>query len=155
MIEIRAAAIGDADALSELRWEFRSAQDRPTESHEAFVRRCAEWMRRELSIGGSWQAWVAIDGDLIVGQVWVQTVRKMPNPVADSEPEHLAYLSNLFVTPSARGGTGTRLLERALDWCRTNRIDRVVLWPSRRSVTLYLSHGFSRGGDVMELKIRK
>ena len=49
---------------------------------------------------------------------------------------------------------GTRLLEAALDWCRASRIDRVVLWPSKRSVTLYLGHGFSRGGDVMELKIR-
>jgi GNAT superfamily N-acetyltransferase len=153
MIEIRAAAATDAEAQAELRWEFRSAQDPPTESHDAFVRRCAEWMRRELS-SGSWHAWVAIDGDAIVGQVWVQTIRKMPNPVTDSEPEALAYLSNLFVKASARGGTGTRLLETALDWCRANRIDRVVLWPSKRSVTLYLGHGFSRGGDVMELKIR-
>jgi GNAT superfamily N-acetyltransferase len=87
--------------------------------------------------------------------VWVQTVGKIPNPVADSEPEQIAYLSNLFVKVSARGGAGTRLLETALDWCRANRMDRVVLWPSRRSVTLYLGHGFSSGGEVMELKIRR
>jgi GNAT superfamily N-acetyltransferase len=154
MIQIRTAAITDAEALAELRWEFRSAQDPPTESHHDFVRRCGEWMRRELSIGGSWRAWVAVDQDVIVGQVWVQTVQKIPNPVADSEAEHIAYLSNLFVRASARGGTGTRLLETALGWCRANDIDRVVLWPSKRSVTLYLGHGFSRGGDVMELKIR-
>ena len=154
MIGIRTAAITDAEALAELRWEFRSAQDPPTEAHDDFVRRCAEWMRRELSIGGSWKAWVAVDQNVIVGQVWVQTVEKIPNPVADSEPEHIAYLSNLFIKVSARGGAGTRLLETALDWCRANRMDRVVLWPSKRSVTLYLGHGFSRGGDVMELKIR-
>ena len=154
MIEIRTAAVTDAHALAELRWEFRSVQDPPTEAHDDFVRRCAEWMRRSLSIGGSWQAWVAVDGNAIVGQVWVQTVGKIPNPVADSEPEHIAYLSNLFVKVSARGGAGTRLLETALDWCRANRMDRVVLWPSRRSVTLYLGHGFSPGGEVMELKIR-
>jgi len=65
----------------------------------------------------------------------------------------LAYLSNLYVEESARGGTGTRLLEAALDACRVNRIDRVVLWPSARSVTLYSSHGFARGGAVMELKL--
>ena len=155
MIEIRTAAIADAEALAELRWEFRAVQNPPTEPHDDFVRRCATWMRRELSIGGSWQAWVAVDRNAIVGQVWVQTVGKIPNPVADSEPEQIAYLSNLFVTVSARGGAGTRLLETALDWCRANRMDRVVLWPSRRSVTLYLGHGFSPGGEVMELKIRK
>ncbi|HEX3644011.1 MAG TPA: GNAT family N-acetyltransferase [Vicinamibacterales bacterium] len=155
MIEIRTAAVTDAQALAELRWEFRSVQDPATEPHDDFVRRCAEWMRRELSIGGSWQVWVAVDRNAIVGQVWVQTVGKIPNPVADSEPEHIAYLSNLFVKVSARGGAGTRLLETALDWCRANRMDRVVLWPSRRSVTLYLGHGFSSGGEVMELKIRR
>jgi GNAT superfamily N-acetyltransferase len=154
MIEIRTADVADAEALAELRWEFRSAQDPPTETHDAFVRRCGEWMRRELSTGDSWRAWAAVDQHAIVGQAWVQTVQKIPNPVADSEPERIAYLSNLFVKVSARGGTGTRLLEIALDWCRGNRIDRVVLWPSRRSVSLYLGHGFSRGGDVMELKIR-
>ena len=84
----------------------------------------------------------------------MQTVPKIPNPNPRAEPEQLAYLSNLYVKVAARGGTGTRLLETALDWCRANRIDRVVLWPSRRSVTLYLGHGFSHGGDVMELKIR-
>ena len=154
MIEIRTADVADAEALAELRWEFRRAQDPPTEPHDAFVRRCGEWMRRELSTGGSWKAWAAVDQNAIVGQVWVQTVQKIPNPVADSESEHIAYLSNLFVKVSARGGTGTRLLEIVLHWCRANDIDRVVLWPSKRSATLYLGHGFSRGGDVMELKIR-
>ena len=75
----------------------------------------------------------------------------MPNPVAESEA--IAYLSNLYVVPSARGGTGTRLLQVALDECRAKRVDRVVLWPSTRSVTLYRHHGFSNSGAVMELKI--
>jgi len=152
MTEIRAATVSDADALAKLRWEFRSAQDPPTELQDEFVPRCAAWMRRELSTGGAWQVWVAADRQVIVGQVWVQTVEKIPNPVAESE--RLAYLSNLFVRVSARGGTGTRLLATALDWCRANRVDRVFLWPSALSVTLYLRHGFSRSGDVMELKIR-
>jgi GNAT superfamily N-acetyltransferase len=156
MIEVRTATIIDAKALAELRWEFRSSQHEhePAESHDAFVRRCAVWMRRELPIDGAWKAWVAVDKHVIVGQVWLQTVAKIPNPHPLVEPEHLAYLSNLFVRVDARGGTGTRLLEAALAWCRDNQIDRVVLWPSKRSVTLYVGHGFSQGGEVMELKIR-
>ena len=151
VIEIRTATVADAEALAELRWEFRSAHDPPAEPHDAFVRRCAGWMRRELPSGGAWTAWLAADRHLVVGQVWLQTVRKIPNPIAESE--QLAYLSNLFVRPSARGGTGTRLLETALDWCRASHFDRVVLWPPARSETLYLGHGFSRGGAVMELKL--
>jgi GNAT superfamily N-acetyltransferase len=155
MIEIRTATIADAKALAELRWEFRGAQREPAESHDTFVRRCAVWMRHELPIDGAWKAWVAVDHHVIVGQVWLQTVAKIPNPYPLVEPERIAYLSNLFVRVDARGGTGTRLLEAALAWCRENRIDRVVLWPSKRSVTLYVAHGFSQGGEVMELKIQK
>lgn len=155
MIEVRTATIADAKALAELRWVFRSAQHEPAESHDSFVRRCAVWMRRELPIDGAWKAWVAVDHHVIVGQVWLQTVAKIPNPHPLAEPEHLAYLSNLFVRVEARGGTGTRLLEAALAWCRENRIDRIVLWPTRRSVSLYVGHGFSHGGDVMELTLRK
>jgi GNAT superfamily N-acetyltransferase len=151
VIEIRTATVADAKALAELRWEFRSAQNPTVETHDAFVRRCAGWMRRELQDGSDWKTWVAVQDHVIVGQVWLHTVGKIPNPVA--ELEHLAYISNLFVRPSSRGGTGTRLLEAALDWCRENRIERIVLWPSRRSVTLYLAHGFTREGDVMELKL--
>jgi N-acetylglutamate synthase-like GNAT family acetyltransferase len=151
MIAIRSATIADARVLAELRWEFRSAQNPAVETHDAFVRRCAAWMRRELQEGREWRAWVAVHEHAIVGQAWLHTVGKIPNPVA--ERERLAYVSNLYVKPSSRGGTGTRLLEVVLDSCRANRIDRVVLWPSKRSVTLYLKHGFSRGGDVMELKL--
>jgi GNAT superfamily N-acetyltransferase len=151
MIEIRAAAVEDAGVLAGLRWEFRNAQNPAVEPRAAFVDRCAVWMRRELQEGGAWKAWVAVDGDQIVGHVWLQIVRKIPNPIA--EREQLAYLSNLYVIQPARGGTGTRLLETALDACRALRIDRVVLWPSARSVTLYLGHGFLKNADVMELKL--
>jgi ribosomal protein S18 acetylase RimI-like enzyme len=151
VIEIRAAAAADVETLADLRWEFRDAQNPASESRAAFAARCAIWMRRELQDGGAWKAWVAVDGDVVVGQVWLQVVQKIPNPVA--EREQLAYLSNLYVKPSARGGTGRRLLETALEACRSNRIDRVVLWPSPRSVTLYLAYGFSKAGDVMELKL--
>lgn len=150
MIRIRAATIADVDTLAYLRWEFRNAQHPATEPRDAFAARCAVWMRRELEDGRVWKAWVAVDDEAIVGQVWLHIVQKIPNPVA--EHEQLAYLSNLYVKPSARGGTGTRLLETALDACRADRIDRVVLWPSPLSVSLYLGHGFSRAGEVMELK---
>ena len=153
MIQVRPATIIDAKPLAELRWEFRSVRDTPNEAHDAFVRRCTAWMRRELQLDSTWKAWAAVDDrSQIVGQIWVHTVAKIPNPLA--ELEKLAYVSNLYVKAPSRGGTGTKLLEAALAWCRANEIDRVVLWPTKRSVTLYLAHGFSHGGDVMELKLQ-
>jgi GNAT superfamily N-acetyltransferase len=149
VIAIRAAAPADAAALAELRWEFRAGRQAAVETHQAFVERCAGWMRREVTAPKHWRAWVAVRDDRIIGQVWLDTIQKIPNPVG--ERERHAYLSNLYVQPAERGGIGTTLLEAALDWTAANGIDRVVLWPSERSVTLYLRHGFTREGDVMEL----
>jgi GNAT superfamily N-acetyltransferase len=149
MTEIRPATADDAAALAELRWEFRAGRQRPNEEREAFRARCTEWMRTALR-GSAWRAWVAVEDGRILGQIWLGTIPKIPNPVA--EPEHHAYVSNVYVTPSARGGTGTRLLEAALACARAEEVDRVILWPSPLSTTLYRRHGFTPNGDVMELR---
>jgi GNAT superfamily N-acetyltransferase len=151
VIEVRSASPADADALAELRWEFRVARAPATEAHDAFVARCAAWMRNELITAIKWRAWVAVADGAIVGQVWLQTIEKMPNPV--EELERHAYVSNVFVQPPFRGGIGARLLEAALVWARSSQVDRVLLWPSARSVTLYERHGFTHRGDVMELAL--
>lgn len=149
MIDVRDATPADAAALAELRWEFRAGRDPAVEGHDAFIDRCVAWMLRELRSGDPWRAWVAVRDGRIVGQVWVDLLRKVPNPIG--ERERHAYLSNLYVQPSERGGVGTALLQNAIDWARANEIDRIVLWPSAMSVTLYRRHGFTREGDVMEL----
>ncbi len=153
MTVVRSATSADAGMLAELRWEFRAARQPPVETHDAFVKRCAAWMRSELTTPHAWRAWVAVDEGAIIGQVWLNALEKIPNPIGEAERH--AYLSNLYVKPSERGGTGTRLLETALAWAREHGVDRVVLWPSPRSVTLYLKHGFTHGGDVMELRVEK
>jgi len=151
MIAIRRAAPADAAALASLRWDFRSGRAPAVEDQAAFIERCTEWMRRELEPGGVWQCWLAEDAPRIVGQVWLQLLTKIPNPVG--ERDRHGYLSNLYVVPDARGGTGRQLLEAALDWANRQRVDRVVLWPTERSRTLYERHGFVRLGDVMELTL--
>ncbi len=150
MIEVRPATPADAPALAELRWEFRTSRAPAAEAYDAFIGRCTEWMRRQLTSGDSWRAWVAVSDSRIVGQVWLDTVPKVPNPVA--ERERHGYVSNLYVTPTERGGVGTRLLQSALAWARENGVDRVVLWPTPASITLYARHGFARNADVMELR---
>ena len=148
---IRAAEVADARALAELRWEFRAGRDPAVEDRQVFVDRCAAWMARELA-GTAWRAWVAQDHERIIGQVWLQLIQKLPNPIG--ERERHAYLSNLFVQPSARGGVGTALLETVIEWARAQGVDRIVLWPSARSVSLYRRHDFRRDFDVMELALK-
>ena len=153
MTDIRPATAQDADVLAELRWEFRSAKTAPTETHDAFVQRCAVWMRDELA-RGAWRAWVAVDNpnSRIIGQLWLQLVSKLPNPA--EERERHAYISNVYVTPGARGGVGSRLLQTAIDWTSAHDVDRIVLWPTARSRTLYQRHGFTVSGNVLELRLQ-
>lgn len=100
-----------------------------------------------------WRCWVLEDGDRIVGHVWVGLVEKIPNPVG--EAEHHAYLSNLYVREDDRGGAGAQLVAAALAWCRTQRVDYVILWPSERSRSLYERYGFGPDDGILALKVSR
>lgn len=151
MTRVRSARPDDAQALAELRWEFRAGRSTPIEDRELFLARCAAWMRAQLATRDSWRAWVAELDVRIVGQVWIHEIQKLPNPVG--ERERHAYLSNLYVAPGARGGVGTRLLGAAIDWCETMAVDSILLQPTPRSRPLYLRHGFSERAGFLELKL--
>jgi GNAT superfamily N-acetyltransferase len=85
----------------------------------------------------------------LVGSVWLHFLEKLPNPVA--EPEWHGYISSLFVRPAVRGsGLGSRLLVAALEECDRRGCDAVLLWPTPRSRSLYLRHGFTVRDDVLE-----
>jgi GNAT superfamily N-acetyltransferase len=146
MTTIRPATTADATRLAELRWEFRAGREPAVEDHGAFLDRCGSWMHAQLA-EGRWRAWVAEDGGRIVGHVWLQTIEKIPNPVGGRERH--AYLSNLYVDPSSRGGVGTRLLETALAWACAQGVDYVLLWPTPRSRTLYARYGFRADGEFL------
>ena len=79
----------------------------------------------------------------------MQTIEKVPNPVV--ELERHAYITKVFVDEALRGGgIGQRLMGAALSFCREQRIDSVILWPTSRSRTLYARNGFAVPDDVMQ-----
>ena len=117
------------------------------ETEDAFVERCAAWIHQRLAESGAWTAWVAEGNGEVVGQIWVQVIEKLPNPTVEAERH--AYISNLYVKPSARGGVGTRLLRCCLDWLAGQSVHQIMLWPSPRSRSLYTRHGFAATSDLM------
>jgi ribosomal protein S18 acetylase RimI-like enzyme len=151
VIAVRSATAADAEALAALRWEFRGRRDPTPESESDFLTRCVPWMRSRLRAGSVWRVWIAEDDHRVVGQIWLQIFEKLPNP--NGEPRQHAYISNLYVQPASRGGVGSRLLDAALNYARSEAVDRVLLWPSMRSVTLYQRRGFRRENEVFELKL--
>ena len=148
---LRAGVSSDAGALARLRFAFSTDLEAPAEANAAFLARCRPWMAARLG-SGPWRSWVLEqDGDL-VGSVWLQLLEKLPNPVA--EPEWHGYISSLFVRPEARGqGLGSHLLAAALAECDRRGCDAVLLWPTPRSRSLYLRHGFAVRDDLLELRL--
>jgi GNAT superfamily N-acetyltransferase len=143
----------DVPALSRLRYEFRAAHDAPVESEADFLARCAGWMTAHLVSGGSWRCWLAEDAGRAVGTVWLLRIEKLPNPM--DEPESHGYVSSLYVVPSSRGaGLGSRLLGVCLEACQAEEMDAVILWPTPRSRSLYLRHGFAVREDLLVRRLR-
>jgi GNAT superfamily N-acetyltransferase len=115
----------------------------------AFVARAEEWMARRLEADATWRCWVAETGRSVVGHLWLQLIEKVPNP--GPELESIAYITNVYVQPEARGsGAGQMLVEAAMDFCREHAVDSAILWPTERSRTLYARHGFREPDDMLE-----
>ncbi len=148
MPTLRPATPADAARLAELRFGFRSAIGEPCEERDAFVARCTPWMASALA-GELWRCWVAVGDDgVIAGHLWLEIIPKIPNPVAEREAH--AYITNVYLDPALRGhGLGERLMQTAMDWCRANGIDAVILWPTSRSRSLYQRHGFSVRDEIL------
>lgn len=141
----------DAPELARLRYAFRRALAAPVESEGGFLDRCSRWMTERLSRAGAWQCWVvdAAQPVGLAGTIWLQTIEKIPNPLA--EPERHGYLTNLYVRPELRGaGIGTALLAASLERCDAEALDAVLLWPSPESRALYERHGFAVRDDLLE-----
>src|SRR5262245_40342010 len=149
---IRAATSVDWNALAEMRYQFRTEVESPTESKSRFIRRCTSWMKKNFGVeSGPWRCWVIYNGKQLLGHVCVQLFEKMPNPV--SEPEAHAYLTNFYVLPEVRGqGLGRKLLNKALSWCREQDTDAVILWATPESKSLYRRCGLVEPADVLELR---
>jgi len=108
-IRIRVASESDALTLARLRYEFRSLFHQVREDEATFVERCTVWMRERLRSESLWKCWIAESQDTAVGDVWVQLVEKIPNPI--EEPEYYIYLTNFYVReqhrrPESRGCVG-------------------------------------------------
>ncbi|HET7229060.1 MAG TPA: GNAT family N-acetyltransferase [Longimicrobium sp.] len=146
-LTIRRATPDDADALARLRWEFRAGIGNAREAEDAFVARCARWMRARLGYG-VWRAWVVESGGELVGTAWLELIEKMPNPVTEFEVH--GYVTNVYLREHLRGhGAGSRLLSTVLDECAAAGVHAAVLWPTERSRPLYARFGFEDRGEVM------
>jgi GNAT superfamily N-acetyltransferase len=147
---IRLATAADALGLAQMRYRFRAALGPVNENDAMFIERCRQWMEARLHEKSLWRCWVAEQDDTLIGNLWMQLIEKVPNPVV--EAEYHAYITNVFVDEAARGqGLGAMLMQTALDDAKARDVHAVILWPTERSRSLYGRFGFAVRDDLLEM----
>jgi GNAT superfamily N-acetyltransferase len=141
---IRIATAGDVRALAWLRREWIREQagevgdGTPGSDDPGFEQRFADWFATEALRRVTWLAEI---GGQAVGMVNLAIFERMPSP--GRPPSRWGYLGNAYVRAGYRDrGIGAALLAALLAHADANRLARVVLSPSPRSVPLYRRSGF-------------
>jgi ribosomal protein S18 acetylase RimI-like enzyme len=144
MPRLRLATPNDADELARLRWTFRVEHGTPVaRPFDEFVDEFRGFATEVLAEGSAWRAWVAEDGDRLVGCLWLQLVEKVPHPSRGRWERPIGYVTNVYVEPDLRNdGLGSQLMDAALAFAREREVSEIVVWPSERSVSFYRRAGF-------------
>jgi GNAT superfamily N-acetyltransferase len=98
---------------------------------------------------GTYRGWLAesASGEVVAG-TGVLLRPLLPRPDALRGPE--AVVLNVYVEPAyRRRGLARTLMVALLDWCRQERIPRIVLHPSSAGQPLYESLGFTPTGEMV------
>lgn len=153
-MEYRIARGSDLKQLAELRWQFRTDEDRerPRYSRSEFSSACERFLQEGLS-SGTRAYWLAIESDEIVSHVFVQKILMVPRPCRIHDL--FGYITNAYTLAQRRGeGIGAALMKRVIDWARAEDLELLIVWPSDRAVSFYRRLGFDTENDVMQLTLR-
>lgn len=146
------AVLDDIPELARLRYELYAEQeDSVAEAAEAYRERFAAFARPALA-SEDWRAWVARDGDRLVGAMWLHTVHRVPVPGKRAGP--IGYLTNVYVEPEHRNaGHGAEMLDQITAWCRGEGFSVVIVWPTERSRSFYGRGGFDRPDEPLVIEL--
>ena len=123
------------------------------------------WARARMK-NETLHAWIAENAGRILGGgcLWLQPTQPRPGsniwpqPVRTgqgSNPMLVPYLLSMYTEPHSRGlGVASGVVEKAVEWCRSNGFPQVRLHASEMGRKVYLKHGFQRTWE-MRRRIRK
>ena len=97
-------------------------------------------------------AWLALDGNAIVGTGGMSFVEKPP--YFGCPNGRIGLLSSMFTDPAyRRRGIAKELLRRVVDEARAYGCGTVQITASDMGVPLYTDFGFTRNGNFMQYKL--
>lgn len=146
----REATRDDIPRLAQMRWDFRMelAHEAITPDARApFMEVMLEFLD-EIFDSDRWGIWVAEDDGVIISNVYIQRIRKVPRPIRLNV--EMGYLTNMFTYPDYRDqGIGAELMRRALEWARSLQLETVILWPAEGREAFYERGGFEHEKEAM------
>jgi len=145
-VRVRPALPADADALAALRAEWGTESGAAADD-PSFRETFRAWV-----LGSSHAAFVAVDGDEVVGMAFLAELPRPPS--AESWRRVHGDLQSVYVRPPHRDrGVGTSLVEAVLAEARRRGMARVVVQSGTRAVSLYERAGFAPSPRLMLLDL--
>ncbi len=151
-ISLRPAIAEDAPTIvHHRRVMFREMGYLDESALETMAARFLPWLREKMQ-ADEYLGWLAItdDGRVVAGAgLWLMD---WPAHIV-GKSERRGNILNVYTEPEfRRRGLARRLTKAALDWCRANGVDYVILHASEEGRPVYESLGFQPSNE-MRLKI--
>lgn len=121
------------------------------EEHSAFIERFVAFAADAFAVG-RWTAWVADHDGLLVSNIWIYRVPKVPSPGRSTRD--FGYMTNVYTRPEMRNqGVGSELLRGVTAWAHDVDLELMIVWPSDPSVPWYERHGFMPSTEMLEVEV--
>jgi GNAT superfamily N-acetyltransferase len=145
---LRSATLKDAATLAAHRRSmFRDMGYSDTAALDSMMAKFLPWLEAKMK-SGDYLAWVAVTRDdrIVAGAgLWLMD---WPAHMVGSSPRR-GNILNVYTEPEfRRQGLARSLMEAALNWCRSNEIDFVILHASPQGRVIYESMGFYAGNEM-------
>jgi len=147
-LSVHKAGLRDLDALVHQRREMWKALGiKDTAQHVKGDRVYKRWARARLK-NHELMAWIVKSEDGRVaggGCVWLEPVQPRPHRSSMVQP----YLLSMYTEPEfRRRGVASMVVKEAIEWCRRNKYERLMLHASEMGRKVYSKLGFKRTWEM-------
>jgi len=148
--DIKQMAIHHRKMFEEI-WEKKGQKVEAAKAQE-IEKAYSEKLQKEIP-GGSCKAWVIKNGNRLVASGAISIVSFVPVP--NDTNHNIAYLHSMYTEKDFRGRKyAQQINERAIQYCKENGINRVILNASDAGKPIYEKSGFVSSPETMRLFIK-
>lgn len=150
-IQYRKLTADDLDTFILMR--IRQLREEGAQEDFDLVPALKDYYERHMS-DGTFVAWLAMDGEKIIGTSGMSFVEKPP--YYGCPTGRIGLLSSMYTDPEyRRQGIAKELLTRVVEEARAYGCGTVQITASDMGVLLYTNFGFVKNGNFMQYKLQK